>query len=74
MTARALGLFVKYGVVVVALVLAGMMALSAFSIEVPLSTVTVTTVGDTTVTTKCSWLHLVDSSRGCTTTHSGRSK
>jgi hypothetical protein len=70
-----LGRFVKVAVVVVALVVCGMMALSAFSIKVPLSSTTTTTVGDTTVTTTCSWLHAVrDGSRGCTTTRTRRSK
>jgi putative copper export protein len=61
--------FVKVAVVVVALVLAGMMALSAFKIELPISSSTTTTVGDFTITTKCTWLHSpFDGSTGCTTT------
>jgi hypothetical protein len=72
---RIIGRFVKVAVVVVALVIGGMMALSAFSIEVPLSSVTTTTVGDVTITTKCSWWHAAsDGSRGCTTTRTEHSK
>jgi hypothetical protein len=66
---------VTIGVVVVALVIGAMMALSAFSIRVPLSTVTTTTDGDVTVTTTCSWLRATpDDWHGCTTTRSNRSK
>lgn len=69
-----IGRFVKVGVIVVALVIAGMLALEAFSIEVPLSSTTVTTVGDTTVTTTCSWRQAsIDDPRGCRTTRT-RSK
>ena len=72
---RIIALTVKLAVVVVALVIGGMLALSAFSIRVPLSSVTTTTVGDTTITTKCSWRHVgADGSRGCTTTRTRRSK
>lgn len=65
---------VKIVIVVVALVLAAMMALSAFNVELPVSSTTTTTVGRTTVTTKCTWLHSpFDGSTGCTTTRT-RSK
>jgi hypothetical protein len=66
--------FVKLAVVVVALVLAGMMALSAFDVQLPVSNTTTTTVGDVTITTKCTWLHSpFDGSTGCSTTRT-RSK
>jgi hypothetical protein len=66
---RVIGRFFKVGIVVVALVLCAMMALSAFSIKVPLSSVTTTTVGDTTVTTTCSWLRATPEDwSGCSTT------
>jgi len=59
----------KLCVVVLALIGAGMLALSAFDIQLPVSTTTTTTVGHTTVTTKCTWLHSpFDGSTGCTTT------
>jgi hypothetical protein len=70
-----IGRFFKIGIVVVALVICAMMALSAFSIRVPLSSVTTTTVGNTTITTKCSWLHATAKDwSGCTTTRTHRSK
>ena len=61
--------FVKFAVVTVALVLLGMMLLSAFTIKLPFSKTTTTTVGDTTVTTTCSWLRFLDDdSDRCSTT------
>jgi hypothetical protein len=72
---RTDGRLLKVCLVVVALVLGGMMALSAFTIKVPLSTVTTTTVGDLTITTTCSWLHASPRDwHGCRTTQSERSK
>jgi len=70
---HVIGLFCRVAVVAVALVIAAMMALSAFNIELPIYSVTTTTVGDTTVTTKCTWLHSPDST-GCTTTRTHHSK
>jgi hypothetical protein len=70
-----IGRFVRVGLVVVALVLAGMMALSAFSIKVPLSSVTTTTVDGTTVTTTCRWQQITfDNLRGCVTTRTVHQK
>ena len=61
--------FFKFAVVTVVLVLLAMMLLSAFTIKLPFSKTTTTTVGDTTVTTTCSWLRfLSDDSDQCTTT------
>ena len=74
---RGIERFFKIGIVVVALVILGMMALSAFSIKVPLSSVTTKTVGDTTITTTCSWRQVsFDDPSGCitTTTRTRRSK
>jgi hypothetical protein len=72
---RTDGRLLKACVVVVALVLCGMMAMSAFTIKVPLSSVTTTTVGDLTITTTCSWLHASPSDwHGCRTTQSHHSK
>ncbi len=72
---RGIERFFKIGIVVVALVILGMMALSAFSIKVPLSSVTTKTVGDTTITTTCSWRQAsFDDLSGCTTTRTRRSK
>ena len=69
------GRFLRVGIVVVALVIAAMLALEAFSITIPLSSETVTTVGDTTVTTTCSWRESsFDNLRGCTVTRTPRRK
>jgi phosphate/sulfate permease len=60
---------VKLAIVLVALILAGMLALSAFNVKLPVSSTNTTTVGNTTITTKCTWLHWpFDGSTGCTST------
>lgn len=70
-----IGRFLRVGIVVVALVIAAMLAMEAFSITIPLSSETVTTVGNTTVTTTCSWRQAsFDNLRGCTVTRRQRTK
>ena len=69
------GIFVRLAVVLVALVLAAMLAMSAFTVKVPMSSVSTTTEGDTVVTTTCTWLRAVlGLGKECTTTRTPRSK
>lgn len=66
---RPMGIFVRLALVVVALVVAGMLALSAFTVKIPMSSVTTKTVDGTEVTTTCTWLRsLLDPLKECTTT------
>ena len=66
---------VKLALLLAASIVVGALAMSLFTIKIPISSVKTTTVGDTTVTTTCTGLSWSPSDWGkCTTTRVRRPK